>query len=1799
MIIEGIAMTKMRMRLLAGASGVAFALFAPCGAGQALAQSLPSGAQVRAGQADISIGGADSLVVRQATDRAIIDWTDFSIGAGASVQFDNGAGVTLNRVRGNARSTIDGTLTASGSVWLLNPNGVVVGKDGVVRTGGSFVASTLDVGDDAFMTAAPMVLAGNSTGAIINLGKVGALGGDVVLAARTVRNEGALSAANGTVGMLSGTEISLRDASLDGGRFSVLLGDGSGEITNSGDIRAAMIELRASGGNIYALAGNTGDAISATGIASRDGKVFLIADGGAATVEGVIEAHNADGGGGFIETSGHAIDFSKATIRAADWLIDPEDLTVGSAEASIINSALGGGTNVTLTTTSGSATTDPAGAGAATAGDGDITISAPITWATGAMLTLDAYRSIHVNAKVTIAGGGALSLLTGTGGDYDFGLTGAGFAGRIAYTGAGGSLTINGTPYTLVHSMTELAGISAGGAATNRYTGNFALAESLDAGGTTYTAAVVPYVLTGGVFTGLGNTISNLTIDSASTYVGLFTHVDNDPSTFVHSMLRDLGLVGGSILADGENVGALSGRMTHSDVLHVYSSASVTGRGTARYVGGLVGNAGNVDITESFNTGDVTSESGADTGGLVGWLSLNGSIIRSYATGNVTGTSNVGGLVGWLRNGGNITDAYAWGNVSGTARVGGLVGYMDGTVGTPPVAGEPVTIERAYSTGMVTGTSQIGGLVGYMGTNAGTVTDSYWNTQTSGLESSAGGIGLTTAQLQGPALPTGFGADIWDTVGGMYPALWSLGGGNQQKISGYVTDLAGSPLLSNALVRIYLDGAQVGSDVASASFGADGYYYTTVPVGTVAANDKLGGELILTGSGTDTASAFTYTDRPEIDALGDVVNFDLQAGKRQVFTSGSTLSGAWADLSTAFGSGRLAEFQVALADSALIVEGSNAAGFSIDTPTLLDGTTTVTATDGALSVDATVDGAYALNLIGNGGAVAINADIGAATALSGFTATSADGIVLNGNVKTQSVNGLAGFIYDGYFDDSLAYFDGALVALTGYPQFDSAFTAINPGAVGENLGDLYSMKFQGYFKASETGTYTFSTASDDASYVWIGNAGESLDSLAARRSPSNDLVAVPGIHPVQGDTHTIDLVAGQLYPMLVYFGEADGGDQVTVDFLTPSATEFTSNGAGFYFNTTNLERGRGNVLFNGAVSLSRDVKIVSGGTTTFGSTINGARSLSVDAATNVVAFQGAVGKTTPLGSLLLRSGPMTVDHAIVASGAVQMQSEGDFTIAPGGAITSTATGTAVLLAANGAFVNNGTTSSVAAPNGRWLVYTQDPADRTVKPAGNDFGGLDGKSYYGDTYDFLNRVLAAEPGDGNRFVYRYRPTLTITAGTQTVEYNGSSQVDSYSTAGLEDGDLMADAMSGTLDGLTTSGSAAGDYTLTPTGDGLVSDLNYEFAFESGVLTIDPKILSASLVGTVIKVYDGTRQARLQTGNYLLLGGIVGDDVAIQLPTLATYDNRNAGTGKRVTTSIALIGADKANYRLASDTISADIGVITRKPIDLRFVGPVSKTYDGSRTAELSASNFVLNGVVAGDAVLLSRPRSGTYDSKNAGKGKFVTVTGLALTGTDAANYTIPSTLSSQIGTIDPKVLTAQLVGSVQKVYDGTLNARLTSSNLKVSGMISGDAISVLVNGIAAFDTKDAGTGKTVSAPLALSGADKDNYRLGLSTISAPIGRITPKMLTLAISGSLAVPGGAAGALRLDQTNMLLSGLVTGDSVRVTAVTQNGIRNVVNGAYVTVQVPAGNVQIVGPDARNYMVSGTASGRLKITY
>ena len=165
--------------------------------------------------------------------------------------------------------------------------------------------------------------------------------------------------------------------------------------------------------------------------------------------------------------------------------------------------------------------------------------------------------------------------------------------------------------------------------------------------------------------------------------------------------------------------------------------------------------------------GSVTGD--YSVGGLVGYN--RAPITDCYATGAVTGGGWVGGLAGY--NIGPITDSYATGAVTGDWYVGGLVG-LNGDDGNPGG-----TITSCYATGAVIGNSYIGGLVGY--SYFGTTTACFWDIETSGISTSAGGTGKTTAEMMTKATFTDAGWDfvnVWTICEGTdYPRLtWEVFG---------------------------------------------------------------------------------------------------------------------------------------------------------------------------------------------------------------------------------------------------------------------------------------------------------------------------------------------------------------------------------------------------------------------------------------------------------------------------------------------------------------------------------------------------------------------------------------------------------------------------------------------------------------------------------------------------------------------------------------------------------------------------------------------------------------------------------------------------------------------------------------------------------------------------------------------------------------------------------------------------------------------------------------------------------------
>ncbi len=267
----------------------------------------PEGGTVTAGAARISSESSGATTIHQSSDRAIVDWQSFDVGTQESVSFFQPGqdAAILNRVTGGVgASKIDGSLRSNGQVYVLNPDGVVIGETGQITSRGGFVASSLDLENTAFMRGGDLRLSGDGGGAVVNKGIIASSAGDVVLVAPKVGNHGSIRAESGVVALGAGTEAWLRPADDQLLHIDAGLQIGGQGVNNQGVIDAVQAELKAAGGSVYDLAINQAGTVRATGVERRNSRILLSSGGGNLRVSGAQEARNADGSGGEIYVGG-------------------------------------------------------------------------------------------------------------------------------------------------------------------------------------------------------------------------------------------------------------------------------------------------------------------------------------------------------------------------------------------------------------------------------------------------------------------------------------------------------------------------------------------------------------------------------------------------------------------------------------------------------------------------------------------------------------------------------------------------------------------------------------------------------------------------------------------------------------------------------------------------------------------------------------------------------------------------------------------------------------------------------------------------------------------------------------------------------------------------------------------------------------------------------------------------------------------------------------------------------------------------------------------------------------------------------------------------------------------------------------------------------------------------------------------------------------------------------------------------------------------------------------------------------
>ncbi|WNO54047.1 MBG domain-containing protein [Stakelama saccharophila] len=1762
----------------------------------AAAQTLPQGGAVVRGDATIGMPSGGALGIDQHSERAIINWNSFSVGKDGRVDIrqPDAQAALLNRVTGDATSRIAGQISANGQVYLVNPNGIFITKSGSVDAAG-FVASTLDIGNDDFM-AGEIVVTGKG-GSVANAGTISiAHGGYAALVGGEVSNSGLIAAPMGKVALGAGTRATL-DFEGDGFLQVALPEDAASTIGMSGRIEAQGGSVILSAADARAAARgvvNMSGVIAATGVEGRDGAVRLT--GGDVALSGAdIDVSGAHGGGdvslvstrsmavdaastiaadatasgtggdvfiwsdgdtsakgtlsargisegGFVETSGKTVDFAGITVdtsaaagRYGEWLIDPLDLIIGQAYADSVSEQLLVN-NITLET-------QDSGPDA-----GDIIVNGAISWDAGTTLTLSAHRNITVNAGITVAGNGGVSLLTGqggSGGDYRFG-----GGASLAFTGSGGSLSINGADYALIRSMAELDAIDSTG-----LSGRYALAGDVEAAGVTYTRAIVGEDVSSrftGTFTGLGHTISNLTIEAPDNdYIGLFGFAND-------STLRDVGMIGGSVIGS-DSVGAIAGIARRATIRNVYSTGSVSGD---QYVGGLIGFGTAATVTNAYTTGAVASESVA--GGLMGY--------GSDAT---------------------VSNVYATGAVSGTNRVGGLIGN-----------GFDAAVSNAYATGAVSGTDVVGGLIGNGG--FAMISNAYFDTGTTGQNSGIGSgtaygdpvTGLTTAQLQSGSAT--FSSDAFaGGTGGLYPYLASFFPGGVETIDGTFADAAGA--VSGAAIRFYSGGDVIGT----ASTGANGYYYAIVQPGILAAGQDFGSVLTLDhGQGaTGVLHASDYTLVPGGNLL-------LTIGQLTSYSDGSLYSEIVDQFPDTFGGAFEADW--ANLDPFVHTTGNLALDRAL---TVADGETLGLIAGGDLLIgeDITVDGAGAV-LLGAGGdyrfagasldygandqggtlsidgaaydliysmaelddidATGLGGNYALATDLDASGTTYNDALVGSAAKFTGTFTGLGHTISDLRIDapdtDFLGLFGrangtvrdigmvggtvsgrhgvGGLIGGGDFATISNAYaTGVVSGVtyVGGLIGDgrgvwlsnayatgavsgsdavggliglgLGAKVFNGYAAGAVSGVTYVGGLIGDGHGVWLSNAYATgavsgshavggligLGSLATIRNAYFDTQTTgqsegvgfdtPANGPGTGLTTTQlqngdatfsgDAFAGGtggLYPYLASF-HPDGVRAITGFVRDGDSNALSAALVSAYAGRDVLDN-RGEAQIGTAISGANgyyyvlvpgdalddagSYSVMAGDVSDFDALLQTDRltndtvlsgnlltdsvwRILTDAPSLTEAFDGlgnAPGSSTSVTTFhvdheipgvaleLYASGPFTIDDEIMFSegGDVTIDvAAGDLTLGSG-----VLTGGDITLITRGAFINESTSyTPLKTRDHRWLIYSANP-DANVYGRGLDSGNT--------------AVWNTEAGDtvtqaGNRYVFAYQPTITVSAVDASKTYGDAIDLSaSYDRAGIEQGvagaylgDDYATILSG-APALASAGAAAGadtgDYAISLDQGALSISGGYKLALgPDATLSVARRALTIS-ADDLGRIYGDANPALSYTA-----GDLVNGDTLTG--SLATDADARSDVGDYAITQGTLTAGDNYAINFTTGTLS-----VTPRHIDVTALGGSSIYGEAPADPGFAATNLASFDTVAALTGLASSfGIDGTTDA-----GSYTLTVDGALTN---GNYVIDARTAGT-WTVGQRALTIT-ANDLHRIY-GDANPGLTWT-VGGMGLVNGDEL----------------------------------------------------------------------------------------------------------------------------------------------
>lgn len=300
------------------------------------------------------------------------------------------------------------------------------------------------------------------------------------------------------------------------------------------------------------------------------------------------------------------------------------------------------------------------------------------------------------------------------------------------------------------------------------------------------------------------------------------------------------------------------------------------------------------------------------------------------------------------------------------------------------------------------------------------------------------------------------------------------------------------------------------------------------------------------------------------------------------------------------------------------------------------------------------------------------------------------------------------------------------------------------------------------------------------------------------------------------------------------------------------------------------------------------------------------------------------------------------------------------------------------------------------------------------------------------------------------------------------------------------------------------------------------------------------------------------------------------------TVVYTNNTNAGTA-----TVTITG--KGNYDSA--TTRAAYFTISPRPVTITGITAGDKVYDGTVAATIVTTNAQVSGVADADRANVTidvTAATGTFNNKNVGTGKTVTITGIKLGGTAAGSYTLTGTGATATADITKRDI--KVTGGVtasNKAYDRGDSATLSAKAPVFDALVSGDHLTVTATGT--FASADAGVAKAITITgITLGGTDAGNYHYTGHTLSLTAD-ITKRPLTVT-NGTLTITKEFDTTTALptdpapDFTKLGLTGVLAGDVVTIKGTaTAYDSANVAANHTVSVAV-----ELAGDQGDNYTIT-----------